>query len=108
MTANEAIEVLKQVKSRGELFSYDLNNALSVAIAALEYIGKDPSKDIFLYKRYLQKAVDDFRSIGEHRAKSCNFTFCSCDNCPLDVDDGIKQCCDRWVLEDEVMELIYR
>ena len=108
MTANDAIKVLKQVKSREELFSDELNKAIDVAISALKYIGKDPSKDIIIYKSYLQKAVDDFRSIGEHRAKLCNFTYSSCDNCPLDVNDGEKQCCDKWVLEDEVMELMNR
>ena len=102
MTANEAIAVFKQVKSRGELFSDEMIEAISVAITALESIGKDPSKDIILYKSYLQRAVDDFRTIGS-TSHFCKIPDLKCGVCPMN-----NECCDKWVLEDEVMELINR
>lgn len=106
MTAIQAIEILKQVRNRGDIFSEDVTRAIGVAITALENIGVDSVIHIQQYKNYLAQAIVDFRVLGEHRPKSCNMTFCSCDNCPLDVSIGGRQTCDKWVLEDEVLPLL--
>ena len=106
MTAIQAIEVLKQVKNSGNILSEEVISAITVAISALENIGVDTALDCQQLRSFLAQAVIDFRELGEHRAKLCNMTFCSCDNCPLDVAVGGKQTCNKWVLEDEVIPLL--
>lgn len=104
MTANEAIQILKPLRS--QVFSAEVIQAISIAITALENIGADSAVECSQLRNYLAQAVIDFRELGEHRAKLCNMTFCSCDNCPLDVAVGGKQTCNKWVLEDEVIPLL--
>ena len=104
MTANEAIKILKPLRS--QVFSAEVIQAISIAITALENIGVDSAMDCQQLRNYLAQAILDFRAIGEHRPKLCTMTFCSCDNCPLDVASGNRQTCDKWVLEDEVLPLL--
>ena len=103
MTANEAIQILKPLRS--QVFSAEVIQAISIAITALENIGVDSAMDCQQLRNYLAQAILDFRAIGEHRGTICALTFVSCADCPLD-STATKWDCSKWILEDEVMPLL--